>query len=534
MRRIVMPVRVLLLSSLFVIAAPAWAQECVRDDMDPFVPADDARCVPGGEPFNARAGFRDPATANSFSLSPPGARSLAMGGAFLGLADDATAAYTNPAGLTNLAVGGSEVAVEIRGAEYSSQYVDRGHYNTDGMTPPDLTFVGQDVVEDLQLGNADGNVTGLSFLSYGFVFPGGLTAAVYRHEVGNFQSEFGAQGPFNDYVCGKGRSQRECDLFRVNPSRSSINLEIVNYGVSAAYAFDIGSASSLSVGLGISFYEADMDRTSDTFDLCRFDDVDPTEEPLHQFVDPDTNQVVIEPFPCTQDEPRSRMPGAFYGVPDFSRDNAISLTSEVANDEAFGINVGFLWKIGRDRRLSIGGVFRQGPDFDSVQESFFNDEDDFDPITFEENPGTLTVPDVIGLGVAYRTADGKTKFTFDWNRVRYSQTLKDFTANLDDFDDDFELDDIDQFHVGVERIVLVVESLFVGSARLGAWLEPNHRPKYDGDDTDLEAAFGIEPDDDLHLSLGFGLVIKEDYQLDFAANFSDSIDNYSFAVVKFF
>ena len=37
-----------------------------------------------------------------FDFSNPGARSLAMGGAFVGLADDATAAYANPAGLTAL------------------------------------------------------------------------------------------------------------------------------------------------------------------------------------------------------------------------------------------------------------------------------------------------------------------------------------------------------------------------------------------------------------------------------------------------
>jgi len=37
-----------------------------------------------------------------FYFGVPGARSLGMGGAFLGLADDATSAYTNPAGLTQL------------------------------------------------------------------------------------------------------------------------------------------------------------------------------------------------------------------------------------------------------------------------------------------------------------------------------------------------------------------------------------------------------------------------------------------------
>jgi len=550
MRRIVMPAWVLLLSSLFAIAAPARAQECFQDPNDPGAADPSADCVPGGIPFNAREGFRDPATANNFSLSPPGARSLAMGGAFLGLADDATAAYTNPAGLTNLAVGGSEVAIEIRGASFTSEFVDRGHYNTDGVTPPDLTFVGQDFVEDLQLGNAQGDESGLSFLSYGFVLPGGLTAAVYRHEVGNFQSGFEAQGPFNDFNCGGDLSQRECDLYRVNPSRSSIAVEIVNYGVSAAFAFDVGSASSLSVGLGVSYYEAEMDRTAESFALCRFDVYDP-DEPVWLIGDP-TDPTQLQ-YPCTQNEGRSRMPGAFYGTPDFSRDNSVSFTNEVANDEAFGVNLGFLWKIGRERRLSVGGVFRQGPQFDSVQESFFDDAEFGEP-DFVQSPGTLTIPDVFGLGVAYRTADGKTRITFDWNRVRYSQTLGDFTSNLgvvcldnpppdpsepcvepgEDFSQSFALDDIDQFHFGLERIVLVVESLFVGSARLGAWFEPNHTPLYIGNDNDLNAAFGYEPDDVLHLSLGFGLVIKEDYQLDFAANFSDVSDIYSFSLVKFF
>lgn len=37
-----------------------------------------------------------------FNRSLPGARSLAMGGAFVALADDATTAYSNPAGLTIL------------------------------------------------------------------------------------------------------------------------------------------------------------------------------------------------------------------------------------------------------------------------------------------------------------------------------------------------------------------------------------------------------------------------------------------------
>ena len=47
-----------------------------------------------------------------------------MAGAFLGLADDATAAYTNPAGLTQLAQ--TEISLEARHTEYSTPYIDGG------------------------------------------------------------------------------------------------------------------------------------------------------------------------------------------------------------------------------------------------------------------------------------------------------------------------------------------------------------------------------------------------------------------------
>ncbi len=47
-----------------------------------------------------------------FSFSNPGARSLGFGGAFVALADDATAAYANPAGLVQLVE--PEVSVEGR------------------------------------------------------------------------------------------------------------------------------------------------------------------------------------------------------------------------------------------------------------------------------------------------------------------------------------------------------------------------------------------------------------------------------------
>jgi long-chain fatty acid transport protein len=61
-----------------------------------------------------------------FNFFPPGARAMAMGGAFIGLADDATAAYSNPAGMVILtkpeisAVGRFSKYSTLRAAEWDS------------------------------------------------------------------------------------------------------------------------------------------------------------------------------------------------------------------------------------------------------------------------------------------------------------------------------------------------------------------------------------------------------------------------------
>src|SRR6266542_2364816 len=65
-----------------------------------------------------------------FNFGNPGARSLGMGGAFLGLADDASAAEANPAGLTILRK--PEVSIEAR------NYLEQQFFTTTG-TFPDLT-----------------------------------------------------------------------------------------------------------------------------------------------------------------------------------------------------------------------------------------------------------------------------------------------------------------------------------------------------------------------------------------------------------
>lgn len=61
-----------------------------------------------------------------FNFGNPGARSLGMGGAFIGLADDASAAESNPAGLTILRK--TEASLELRRTTIAQRFVTGGTY----------------------------------------------------------------------------------------------------------------------------------------------------------------------------------------------------------------------------------------------------------------------------------------------------------------------------------------------------------------------------------------------------------------------
>ena len=88
-----------------------------------------------------------------FNFAPPGARSLGMGAAFIGLADDATAAESNPAGLTILTK--PEVSAHFRRSRFENEFPN--------------------TVEGRGLGTFDSNVSSPSFFS--IVIPRGSVAA---------------------------------------------------------------------------------------------------------------------------------------------------------------------------------------------------------------------------------------------------------------------------------------------------------------------------------------------------------------------
>ena len=173
-----------------------------------------------------------------FNFSAPGARSLAMGGAFIGLADDATAAFSNPAGLVQLA--SKEVSFEQRINDYSTEYVRTGSYTPD---PFNINGLGYD--------EARSSTHSPSFVS--FVWPHEKWAvAVYRHEFLNYETSFSSRGVDSGLANGAG------DIF---PFSADIGIRITNFGLSSAFK----ATDKLSLGLSLNNYNLDLDSNTRRF-----------------------------------------------------------------------------------------------------------------------------------------------------------------------------------------------------------------------------------------------------------------------------
>ena len=191
-----------------------------------------------GVPLALRAQSNDEIqTATQLNLSTPGARSLALGGAFVGVADDATAAYANPAGLGQLVT--PEASVELRHWWERSRFTERGHAPETG-----LTGIGIDDVDGLRMAEIEREQSAVSFASY--VHPGRrfprLTWAIDRHQIADFQGALRTQGPF----VGPRESPQ-----RLAPAVSSLDLEIAGVGASGAFRL----RDDLLLGASLVYYD---------------------------------------------------------------------------------------------------------------------------------------------------------------------------------------------------------------------------------------------------------------------------------------
>ena len=326
-----------------------------------------------------------------FSLANPGARSLGLGGAFVALADDATAALANPAGLVQLA--DPEVSIEGRHWSYSTPFTATG--NVQGSP----TGIGLDTEIGLRTGISSDDSTGVSFLS--FVYPRGRWSfAFYRHLYLKFESTAVTQGLFRD---GQFARHRYFDQV------ATADTLITSYGLSSA----VRITDSLSLGLGVVLYDADVTMIGS----------------VHRWDNPDD----------------------LLGTPtSFGPENLVTTTTLTQEDKDMGLTGGFLWRVSPSWRL--GGKFREGPEIHIGGAVLFGPANSLGfPPGYEmeiDDFATAKYPDTYGLGVAFRSPGGRWTAALEWDRITYSDMPKSLEL------DDQTVDDGDEVHLGGEYVFL--------------------------------------------------------------------------------
>jgi long-subunit fatty acid transport protein len=419
-----------------------------------------------------------------FNFSNPGARSLAMAGALTGAGDDATGAWTNPGGLTNITR--PEVGVEFRGFNFQTPFVAGGRFNG---TP---TQIGIDRTSGLTFGTSDDSTHSLSFVSA--VVPKSRFAfAFYRTEVANFETNIQTSGPFFDQPTGVACSASRPDrCSRVRPVSGNLDLQISNFGGSAA----IRLTDQVSVGVGVSFYDFNLDSTNQRFGLDRV---------------PQTSA------------------GGFYGEPSFDSSNVVATEYITGEDTSVGVNVGA--SISPSDKLRIGASYRQGPKFDIDYRRVRADGS-----LINGNSSQFRVPDVIAVGALIKPIDAL-NVTVDLRRIQYSQLTSDMKIGFLNPDPDLEADLEDYVIDDGTEIRAAAEYLFTNlpsplsaiAIRGGVWHDPDHRIRYTGrfsSDTVLYP----QGDSEIHYTGGGGVVFDK-VQFDVGFDRSETVKTFSVSAV---
>jgi long-chain fatty acid transport protein len=430
-----------------------------------------------------------------FNFGNPGARSLGMGGAFLGLADDASAAEANPAGLTIL----RKAEFSIEGRNYLEQQV----FTTSG-TFPDL--------ERTPFNNYSQAVQ-LAFASAVFPIKNRATVGVYFHqtlenegagnvfpeedpvfgtvtEVPRFFLPAGGTNPVSADECDRLNAEDfgSCSQFNLNPFVSALSVDMKTFGVAGGLQLH----PRFSIGATVRYHRFEEGAVTfrfnpDTFALQNI-----------------TGQATAE----------------------IDEDGNFRETTETDITYA----AGFKWS--PTDKISIGGVYKIGAEFDAP--AIFSPSL-ADPFIIAADT-RFHVPDVAGIGVSFRPIPTLT-LNFDAVRVEYSNLVDDpfsFSQVVRDVPNAFEADDIVELHFGGEyyfptRIPFAI--------RGGYWRDPAHSVEYVGplDDPNriAEAVLFPEGEDQDHFSIGAGLAWPR-FQIDIAYDTSDRYKVGSVSVVTRF
>jgi long-subunit fatty acid transport protein len=412
----------------------------------------------------------------SLNLSTPGARARAMGGAFIGRADDATAAETNPAGLSLLVR--PEISLEYGFSNtrtVSNDVVEIPVTNFDiSPTPiqnPDPGGELDPTVSEFHSSDTLDEINQLGFVSV--VYPiEGITFAFSRHEL------IKTEATVNGRV-----SSSPFHFIEPNDFTGGAVIKHVNYGISAAAKL----GDYFAVGGNVKIADFEFDSTI----AARQKD-----QPIH---------------------------GHHF------------VSTITSNDIKVGFTGGIL--VRPNSQISVGAVYRYEPEFEL---DAFVDNVDFggNPQIIARTGASTSnfdVPDSFGAGISISPSPNF-NINFDVVRVLHSQLesidtgyslfthLLPIRDNANDIA--FKFEDGTNIHLGAEYLHSFDEWIF--AFRGGYYREePNRfflaRAANPEIDTFLRPIFGSDPGEDLHhITLGSGITYRK-FQLDFAFDLSPKI-----------
>lgn len=430
-----------------------------------------------------------------FNFGNPGARSLGMGGAFLGLADDASAAEANPAGLSILRK--AEFSIEAR------NYLEQQSFTTSGTFPS---------VERTAFTNHSKRVV-VTFASAVVPIKNRFTVGAYYHEPLNNEGG-GVVAPFEDPITGdvtplpnfffaaennrvigepitrqaclerraSTRNPFSCLEFRVDPFVSELSVRQRTFGLAGAWQVH----PKLSVGATVRHQL--FEEAAYTF---RF---------TPQF---DPKQVVVQAT---------------------AKANGDDVELGEESDTTFAL--GFKWT--PMDRISFGGVYKKGPEF--AAPLFYADA--ASKFNFSQVAQTkFHTPDIAGIGISLRPIPVLT-VNIDAVHVKYSNLVDDFVSAVPEvraIGNPFKAEDVTEIHIGAEYFFA---SKIPFALRGGIWRDPKHSIEWDGPlnhpNFIAEAMLYPEGKDQTHYSIGGGLAWPR-FQLDFAY---DTAENYKVGSVS--
>jgi len=393
-----------------------------------------------------------------FNLINPGARSLALGGAFISLADDATAAQANPAGLTFLAR--SEYFAEVRFVDNAAEASTR----TERLPSAGVeTFVatGTDIDDTVSP----------TFLSVVTTY-GRWAMGLSRQEVLNI----------NNFTLSsfKFTFEGEPRAF-LTEGVGNIDLDVTNINVS------VGANITDRLGVGATL----------TYSTLR--------------VDSEVTNTIVDTGPADILEP--------------TLDTRTTIDDR-DDDVVFGLGLIYKWE-----KWSIGGVYRNGPDFSVVEYLEVNDDVDLgERAKSGRFSNRFHLPDSYGIGTNWRPTDVLT-LSLDVERIIYSNLLDGYVSGVNILtgkDARFTIDDANNARLGAEYVFLNAEnSLPPLALRGGVFTEGDStiRAEFTGSESFATEEVFAGRDRQNHVALGLGIVLKR-ARVDLAADFSEFRNEY--------